>query len=483
MRSPRQPGDLSDLLLLDVEAGLREQASRIEEAITAVQAFIRRSRLGLEPGWKVTSEFARLWDSRFETYRTWERARAPGTVPGELDRVGRADASPPHRGLPVPGVAAARLDPDPGRARRPGLVAGRRPGPGAARPSCCSGGCRPSSARCLRHCRRQPPARALDPAPAHPRTRPTDLARPSGRHAGSADGWRSPAVPQAQARSRRPRQPVDAPGRARPRRAARQPESLPLWMESAIKLGTRFVRVAAAGVPQAALGFAPHGAGSPGACCRECGREHPAGVDEYYFWLIDAQVYSYTDDTSTSGDGDASFTGSYSSASRTPTTTSSSSSRPNGTTKTWCRRCWPSGSRARPSGSPGAACTTASSGSPAVPQEYVASQPSCPISGSSAEPGTRCTSRSPAALRCHPATVPMTTKRTERRPVTARFPVRPRRLTGGRSCRKSSTAGAGHRQSGWPLRHLPGRAAPRTRSSPTTSPAPASSRRPGSRPR
>ena len=45
------PGDLSDLLLLDVEAGLREQASRIEEAITAAQSFIRRSQLGLEPGW------------------------------------------------------------------------------------------------------------------------------------------------------------------------------------------------------------------------------------------------------------------------------------------------------------------------------------------------------------------------------------------------------------------------------------------------
>ena len=69
------PGDLSDLLLLDVEAGLRDKASRIEEAITAVQSFVRRCRLGLEPGWQVTREFARLWDSRFETYRTWERAR------------------------------------------------------------------------------------------------------------------------------------------------------------------------------------------------------------------------------------------------------------------------------------------------------------------------------------------------------------------------------------------------------------------------
>ena len=50
--SPPAPGDLSDLLLLDVEAGLREKASRIEEAITAVQSFIRRAparpRAGLD---------------------------------------------------------------------------------------------------------------------------------------------------------------------------------------------------------------------------------------------------------------------------------------------------------------------------------------------------------------------------------------------------------------------------------------------------
>ena len=70
-----KPADLSDLLLLDVETGICEKASRIEEAITAVQTFVRRSRLGLEPDWKVGREFARLWDSRFETYRIWERCK------------------------------------------------------------------------------------------------------------------------------------------------------------------------------------------------------------------------------------------------------------------------------------------------------------------------------------------------------------------------------------------------------------------------
>ena len=95
------PEDLSDLLLLDVEAGPREKASRIDEAITAAQTFIRRCRLGLEPGWVVTREFARLWDSRFATSAPGigEAARA---LPGELDRVGRDPQGPAGRGVQVP---------------------------------------------------------------------------------------------------------------------------------------------------------------------------------------------------------------------------------------------------------------------------------------------------------------------------------------------------------------------------------------------
>ena len=69
------PADLSDLLLLDVEAGPHERASRIEEAITAVQSFVRRARLGLEPGWVVGGEFARLWDGQFASFRTWQLSR------------------------------------------------------------------------------------------------------------------------------------------------------------------------------------------------------------------------------------------------------------------------------------------------------------------------------------------------------------------------------------------------------------------------
>jgi hypothetical protein len=90
-----------------------------------------------------------------------------------------------------------------------------------------------------------------------------------------------------------------------------QPVAVPLWMESAMKLGTRFLRIAAAGVPQASLGFEPHPDEPRTACCRECGRDHPVLVDEYYFWLVDTQYYTYTDQTDAQSNPDVSFAGSY----------------------------------------------------------------------------------------------------------------------------------------------------------------------------
>ena len=73
--SRETPNDLSSLLLLDVEAGVCERASRIEEAITAVQSFVRRARLGLEPGWTVSYGFAQLWDRRFTSFKVWEACK------------------------------------------------------------------------------------------------------------------------------------------------------------------------------------------------------------------------------------------------------------------------------------------------------------------------------------------------------------------------------------------------------------------------
>src|SRR5262249_599337 len=72
-----------------------------------------------------------------------------------------------------------------------------------------------------------------------------------------------------------------------------------LWMKSAIKLGRRFLRVAAGGYPPASASFQPRPPSSKlntkdekcVECCCECGCHHPPHVDEYYFWLVDARQF------------------------------------------------------------------------------------------------------------------------------------------------------------------------------------------------
>ncbi len=338
------PGDLTDLLLLDVQTGLREQASRIEEAITAAQSFIRRSQLGIEPGWTMTREFARLWRSRFETYQTWERARRRELYREnwiEWDELARARRIEAFRflesqlrtstlTLAAPGGLDWWADDDRALERAPELLQRRVPSEFRALPAA-----PPTTSGTVST---QPTTREgftvlgrpehtgqptwLSTVPLPPATSSSNgTDGPPGtvtspRTKGSA-GTKGSAATNGSAGTNGPAGTGGpAAGSARSPAAAAaagstQPESLPLWLESAAKLGTRFVRVAAAGVPQAALGFVPHAEEPPGACCRECGRDHPAGVDEYYFWLTDTLVYTDPADSSSSPDEDASFTGSY----------------------------------------------------------------------------------------------------------------------------------------------------------------------------
>jgi hypothetical protein len=59
-------------------------------------------------------------------------------------------------------------------------------------------------------------------------------------------------------------------------------QNIPLWIQSAVKLGARFVTVAASSLPVAMPYENP---GDKEICCSQCGTEHPPVIDEYYFWL------------------------------------------------------------------------------------------------------------------------------------------------------------------------------------------------------
>ncbi len=331
------PNDLSDLLLLDVETGICERTTRIAEAISAVQAFIRRNRLGLEHKWKVTREFARLWDSRFETYHVWERCKRRELYRenyidwAELDKARRVEAfrflesqlRSSTLTLAAPGGLDWWADDDKSLEKAPKLLQRRVPselqplvpppqsvtreGLGtlgspeyAGRPTWLAAV--PQSGTSSSGSNPTNPSSG-NPGSGSPGSGNLNNPTPPSNTPGTAAGSSTvvPAVTKPTALSL-----VEAAATG-----GTQPQQLPFWMESAMKLGTRFLRIAAAGIPQAALAFVPHGDEAKSACCRECGCDHPVLMDEYYFWLINTEFYDYTDETDYQSNATVSFTGSY----------------------------------------------------------------------------------------------------------------------------------------------------------------------------
>ncbi|MFF4606442.1 neuraminidase-like domain-containing protein [Streptomyces sp. NPDC001339] len=276
-RYARTPQDLSDLLLQDVECGLAQRASRVEEAVGAVQTYIQRARLGLEPGFTVTPAFARLWERRFAAFPVWSAARRREIYREnwiEWDELRTADGSEAFRFLrdelrrsaltvPVPGGPEWWPEPSGGRPpAHPALVA----------------------------------RQALEPAEIHLLPTPPEglglLGTP--RHA-AQPSWLAPVSygdndgDSGQSGERGGEDAAVAATGGAPSADGRR---LPLWLQAAANLGARFVRVAAAGTPRASAAFVPRPHLREDDCRARYGQERPATVDEYYFWLADARFFA-----------------------------------------------------------------------------------------------------------------------------------------------------------------------------------------------
>ncbi len=250
------PRDLSDLLLLDVEAGTCDRSSRIEDAVAAIQGFVRRARLRLEPSWTVTRAFTELWDREFASFRIWQACKKR-----LLYKENWVEWSDLEKARDVEAFRFLES-----RLRSSTLSAGI---PGGAEwwPD------------------QRPPA----PEPEVIQQRePSSLQRLSP----AREGLNLLGTPE---RDARPSWLTAVQGNTGPGAAltAGSPQ-IPLWMEAAIRVGTRFFRIAAAGIPPAALLFEPHdrlGTQDCVTCCEECGCSHPDLVDEYFFWIVPAEVY------------------------------------------------------------------------------------------------------------------------------------------------------------------------------------------------
>src|SRR5262249_32856180 len=243
--------------------------------------FIRRARLGLEVTWTVGSAFAHLWDCRFTNYQVWQACRRK-----ELYKENWIDWHELEKAQKI--EAFAFLDE---QLKRATLTVAEPGGvdywPDRLPPS--------HPDLCLLQ-QRDPAEMQILPAAREGLNllaTPERDARPS---------WITDVPDLTQGPAIDDQADVAAPAAA----PLAGEVKLPFWMECAIRLGTRFIRVAAAEYPPASAEFEPRHKCHPQAtktgeqskdkeccvtCCKECGCEHPAHVDEYYFWLIDAEYF------------------------------------------------------------------------------------------------------------------------------------------------------------------------------------------------
>lgn len=292
--------DIGALLLIDVEAGVCERASRVEEAIAAVQSFVERARLSQEPSFTITPGFAAVWDQIFATFRTWQACRRRVLYQenyvawNEHERAIQTEA---FRFLESGLRHATLTAPQPG-----GMEYWAAPYSAPywpAHPSLTS----------LQHGEPSHLKQVAQPENLGLMGRPERHARPSWlapsqlqNTSGGGDGPPNPdgnpnAGPGIALAAVAPRTATTATATtaatAANSNADAQPQ-LPLWLQAAVRLGTRFLRIAAAAEPAATSSFMPQ-ATAPSPCCCDCGRVHPPVMDEYYFWLVNSAYYDPTD--------------------------------------------------------------------------------------------------------------------------------------------------------------------------------------------
>lgn len=241
---------LSELLLIDVEAGICQKASRIEEATTAVQNYMRRVRMGLEYPtmstpipFNASLDFIHLWDKHFTTFNIWKKCKMREVFNEnwlEYDKLKKAKKTEAFQFLED-------------RLRRQTLtvpITKELPNP---TPVNNVGG------RLLQH---QEPA-ITQVLVASPR-----------------EGFDQIATPEVHGRSSWLTSITESD-------LSTKPPKVPYWIDAAIRLGKKFVRVAAAGQPLNRLYCPP----IEGDCCETCHEPHQPLVDEYYFWLVDSKFF------------------------------------------------------------------------------------------------------------------------------------------------------------------------------------------------
>ncbi|EMD29228.1 Tc toxin subunit A-related protein [Amycolatopsis azurea] len=288
-RFAAEPRDLSDLLLQDVQCGIAQRTTRIEDAVTAVQTFVQRARLGLESGFAVTPGLTAVWEQRFGTFRTWTAARRREIYREnwiEWDDLRAARRSEAFRFLEDELRRTALTVPVPGGLEWWPKTTAQRP---PAHPELLARqALEPAEIRLQRSA---PEGLGLLGTPEHG-ARPSWLAPVSlllaGRDDGENEGVRKAATKRKTAAvGRKASATLTSAEESRVDSAQETVMArLPLWLRAAEGLRSGFVRLAAAGLPTASARFEPRGDLST--------RDVPPEVDEYYFWIAGSAFFADT---------------------------------------------------------------------------------------------------------------------------------------------------------------------------------------------
>ena len=277
--------DMADRLLLDVTAGIGETTTRIDDAIAAAQRFMQRVMLGLEgAAFRPDDAQRSRWGCELSSFERWQAAQrrklynenwihweeAAKLSKSEGFQLLRkslgADVSTLSRSERGQHWPQQSLLPDsPGKSRIPGVQAFGLSGQRNALDE----------------------GLGLLGTPDHS-ARPTWLAAVPqlAEHLQEGGGSRSQSLTPSDEPSD---EEESAPARLLP--GAEALDYIPLWIQAAVRLGTRFLRVAASGLPVAA----PYAAANKASPCCVCKRDHAPVMDEYYFWLEDARRYDPAD--------------------------------------------------------------------------------------------------------------------------------------------------------------------------------------------
>lgn len=255
--------DLSEFLLMDVEAGICQKASRAEAAISTVHLFIQRACLGLEPDFEITSEFKLLWNSRFATFYVWQACKRRELYPENYIHIVEH-----AKGLKTEAFQflEAQLRESSLTIAQPGSLAYWSP---------------------------------HQDLPTHPRLTVLQASEPATQQLlpvspPTPEGLNLLGTPERDARQSwlaALNLPLP-PDSTAPDIPVLSDKSLPFWIQAAIRLGVQFIRVDAAGIPPASMMFTPRrDPEQDQGCCHECGKSHPPVMDYYYFWLLPSRYF------------------------------------------------------------------------------------------------------------------------------------------------------------------------------------------------